>query len=61
MLEDKTIREAYKKLRKNKTKRKEIIYIDAHLDEEVEKMRLMILNTKPEEVKVPNHQKEKLR
>lgn len=54
MLEDKTIRGAYKKLRKNKTKRKEIIYIDAHLDEEVEKMRLMILNTKPEEVKVPN-------
>lgn len=54
MLDKDLIRLAYKKLRKGKTKRKEIIYIDEHLDEEVEKMYLMILNTKPEGVKVDN-------
>ena len=32
MLKDDVIRKAYKKLRKGKTKRKEIQYIDAHLD-----------------------------
>ena len=46
MLGEETIRKAYKKLRKGKTKRNEIIYIDAHLDEEVQKMHDMILNTK---------------
>lgn len=35
MLKDDVIRKAYKKLRKGKTKRKEIQYIDAHLDNEV--------------------------
>lgn len=54
MLDGEIIRKAYRKLRKNKTKRKEIKYIDAHLDEEVENMRTMILNTKPEGVAVPN-------
>lgn len=54
MLDEEIIRKAYKNLRKHKTKRKEIIYIDAHLDEEVQKMRIMILNTKPEGIKVPN-------
>ena len=46
MLKDDVIRKAYKKLRKGKTKRKEIQYIDAHLDDEVQKMYDMILNTK---------------
>ena len=54
MLDEEIIRKAYKNLRKHKTKRKEIIYIDAHLDEEIQKMRIMILNTKPEGIKVPN-------
>lgn len=52
MLEDETIRKAYKKLRKGKTKRKEIQAIDANLDAEVEAMRQMIKNTKPPGVKV---------
>ena len=47
MLDEGNIRTAYKKLRKGKTKRKEIQYIDAHLDEEVEAMRIMIENTRP--------------
>jgi hypothetical protein len=54
MLKDDVIRKAYKKLRKGKTKRKEIQYIDAHLDNEVQKMYDMILNTKPEGVDVPH-------
>lgn len=54
MLKDDVIRKAYKKLRKGKTKRKEIQYIDAHLDDEVQKMYDMILNTKPEGVDVPH-------
>lgn len=54
MLKEETIRKAYKKLRKGKTKRKEIIYIDGHLDEEVQKMRVMIENTKPPDVEVPH-------
>ena len=54
MLSEDVIRKAYKKLRKGKTKRKEIQYIDAHLDEEVQKMQEMILNTKPPGVDVPN-------
>lgn len=52
MLDEEIIRKAYKKLRKGKTKRNEIIYIDAHLDEEVRKMHDMILNTKPPDVTV---------
>lgn len=54
MLDEQVIRKAYKKLRKGKTKRKEIIYIDAHLDDEVRKMRQMIENTKPPGVEVPH-------
>ncbi len=54
MLSEDVIRKAYKRLRKGKTRRKEIQYIDAHLDEEVQKMREMILNTKPPGVDVPN-------
>lgn len=53
MLKDDVIRKAYKKLRKGKTKRKEIQYIDAHLDDEVQKMYDMILNTKPKGLDVP--------
>lgn len=52
MLSEDLIRKAYKKLRKGKTKRKEIQDIDANLDEEVQKMREMILNTKPPGVEV---------
>lgn len=52
MLDEQVIRKAYKKLRKGKTKRKEIIYIDEHLDDEVRKMREMIENTKPPGVEV---------
>lgn len=54
MLKEENIRKAYKKLRKGKTKRIEIIYIDAHLDDEVRKMRQMIENTKPPDVEVPH-------
>lgn len=54
MLKEETIRIAYKKLRKGKTKRTEIQYIDAHLDDEVQKMHDMILNTKPPSVEVEN-------
>lgn len=50
MLSEDTIRKAYKKLRKGKTKRREIQKIDANLDKEVEAMRLMIENTKPPDV-----------
>ncbi len=53
-LSDELIRRAYKKLRKGKTKRKEIQYIDAHLDEEVQAMKEMLLNTKPPGVEVPH-------
>lgn len=52
MLEEETIRKAYKNLRKGKTKRKEIQAIDADFDNEVAAMRLMIENTKPPGVAV---------
>lgn len=52
MLDENIIRKAYKKLRKGKTKRKEIIAIDANLDIEVDEMRKMIENTKPPDVEV---------
>lgn len=54
MLSEDLIRRAYKKLRKGKTRRKEIQFIDAHLDEEVQAMKEMILNTKPPGVEVPH-------
>jgi hypothetical protein len=53
MLDEQVIRKAYKNLRKGKTKRKEIRYIDEHLNDEVKKMYQMIKNTKPEGVSVP--------
>lgn len=52
MLDKEVIRKAYKNLRRNKTKRKEIQFIDAHLEDEVEMMYQMILNTKPPDVEV---------
>ena len=55
MLDRDIIRKAYKKLRKGKTRRKEIQIIDANLDEEVEAIRETILNTRPGEV--PNPEK----
>ena len=53
MLDEEIIRKAYRKLRKGKTKRKEIQAIDADLDNEVAAMRRMIENTKPPGVPVP--------
>jgi len=53
MLDEDIIRKAYKKLRKGKTKRREIQQIDANLDAEVAKMREMIRNTRPGEVEHP--------
>lgn len=52
MLDENVIRKAYKKLRKGKTKRREIQAIDANLDNEVAAMRRMIENTKPPDVPV---------
>ena len=54
MLDENIIRKAFKKLRKGKTKRKEIIAINANLDIEVAAMRKMIENTKPPDVPVDN-------
>ena len=54
MLDENIIRKAYKKLRKGKTKRKEIIAIDANIDIEVAAMQKMIENTKPPDVPVEN-------
>jgi retron-type reverse transcriptase len=53
MLDRDVILEAYKRLRKGKTKRKDIINIDINLDKEVDGMYQMILNTKPIEVEHP--------
>ena len=53
MLDENNIRKAYKRLRKGKTKRKEIQFIDAHLDTEVAAMRRMIENTRLGEVEHP--------
>ena len=47
LLDREIIKKAYKKLRKGKTRRREIIYIDAHYEEEAEKIRSRILNTRP--------------
>ena len=52
MLDENIIRKAYKKLRKGKTRRKEIIVIDENLDVEVASMKVMIENTKPPDVEV---------
>lgn len=56
MLDENIIRKAYKKLRKGKTKRKEIIAIDANIDVEVAAMQKMIENTKPPDVPVENQE-----
>ena len=53
MLQEDIVRKAYKKLRKGKTKRKEIQIIDANLDIEVAAMQEMIRNTRPGEVEHP--------
>lgn len=53
MLDENTIKLAYYRLRKGKTKRAEIKYIDNHLDEEIHKMKVMIENTKPCKVEHP--------
>ena len=48
MLDKSIILQAWNNLRKGKTKREEIRKIEENLDAEIEKMRTMILNTKPE-------------
>lgn len=53
MLDEDIILQAYRKLRKGKTKRTEIKYIDNHLDEEIQKMKAMLENSKPCEVEHP--------
>jgi len=52
-LKDEVIRNAWKKLRKGKTNRKDVEWIDAHLDESVTRMKEMLLNTKPCKVEHP--------
>ena len=47
------IKQAFMNLRKNKTKRPEIIYIDKHLDKCIDEMYIMLKNTKPCEVDNP--------
>lgn len=46
-VEEKTIRQAYANLRKGKTKREVIKHIDVHLDEYVQKMKIMLKNSHP--------------
>lgn len=48
MLEQSTIRKAWKNLRKGKTRREAVKKIEANFDEEVQRMHDMILNTKPD-------------
>lgn len=48
MLDKNIILQAYKNLRKGKTKRIEIQYIDRHLDEEINKLQQMIYYTRKE-------------
>lgn len=54
MLDKNIIRLAYVKMRKGKTKRPEIKYIDEHYEQEADRMYQMILNTKPLGIWVPN-------
>lgn len=53
MLKPEVIRQAYKNLRKGKTKREEIKQIDDNYDEEAAAMRAMIENTRPGNVPHP--------
>lgn len=48
MQKPEVIRRGWRNLRKGKTKRPEVRYIDSNFDEEAEKMRLMISKTVPE-------------
>ena len=52
MLQEETIRRAWRELRKGKTKRKAVKDIDANLDAEIVKMQEMIRNTKPPECEI---------
>ena len=56
-LQDETIRNAFRKLRKGKTTRPEIRRIEENLDAEVAAMAEMIANTKPPGVPVDNPEK----
>lgn len=53
MLKPEVIRQAYKNLRKGKTKREEIKQIDDNYEEEAAAMRAMIENTRPGNVPHP--------
>ena len=52
MLDEDLIRKAFYKMRKGKTKRRELIKIEKNLSIEVRAMRIMIENTKPADVEV---------
>lgn len=52
-LDEKVIRAAWKKLRRGKTKRKDVQYIDAHLDDCIKRMQEMLWNTRPCDVPHP--------
>lgn len=52
MLDENLIREAFYKMRKGKTRRKELIKIEQNLNIEIRTMRKMIENTKPPDVPV---------
>ena len=52
MLDEDLIRKAFYKMRKGKTKRRELIKIEKNLSIEVRAMRIMIENTKPPDVEV---------
>lgn len=56
MLDKNIILQAYKNLRKGKTKRVEIKYIDQHLEEEIDKIQTMIYYTRPEFENTPYYQ-----
>ena len=52
-LDKSIIKQAFMNLRKNKTKRPEIVYIDKHLDKCIDEMYIMLKNTKPCKVDNP--------
>lgn len=56
MLDEELIRKAFYKMRKGKTKRRELIRIEKNLSIEIRSMRIMIENTKPPDVPVEHQE-----
>lgn len=56
MLDEELIRKAFYKMRKGKTKRRELIRIEENLSIEIRSMRIMIENTKPPDVPVEHQE-----